>query len=141
MIQIKTSANARPLTPDGPHDSEGTRAIATGIDAAFRLLNYATSPEKNGLVYPSDVYSVLGELTTAIGKLPQALQQMSQFIGAQVADGAARENPHYGRHGGDAEAAHGELAATVRQASGLATDLARLLGKAQSATAGLDAVK
>lgn len=139
MIEIRISEHDRAITPDGPHNPDGTRAIAAGIDAAFRLLNYATSPEKNGLTYPSDVYSVLGELTAAIGKLPQALQQMSQFIGKQVDDGAVRENPHYGKRSGDAEAAHGELAAAVRQACVVATDLAWLLSKAQSAVAGLEA--
>jgi len=138
VIEIKAHEQDSRIRPDGPHSSDGTRAIAAGIDSAFRLLNYATM-NPAGLTYPSDVYSVLGELSAAVSKLPQALHQMSAFINAQVADGTARENPGYGKHGGNAEAAYAELAAAVRDSSVTATELGRLLGKAQSAISGLEA--
>jgi hypothetical protein len=140
VIEIRASQQDKPVTTDGPHDPDNTRAIAAGIDSAVRLLNYATM-SRGGLVFPSDVYSVLGELSAAAGKLPQALHQMSQWIGAQVTDGAARENPHYGKHDGDARAAHAELAAALREAAATATDLAQLLGKGQSAISGLESTR
>jgi hypothetical protein len=140
VIEIRTDADAEPAHPDGPHDHEQTRAIASGIDDAVRLLNYATM-SRYGLRYPSDVYSVLGELSGAISKLPQALRQMSQFIGAEVAEGRARENADYGRHGGDAQAAAGALAAAVREGSVLATDLSRVLDRAQAVVRGLESTR
>ncbi len=140
MIEIRTDADAKPAHPDGPHDPDQTRAIASGIDQAFRLLNYATM-SRYGLSYPSDVYSVLGELSGAVAKLPQALHQMSQFINAEVAEGRARENAEYGNHGGDAQAAYGALAAAVREGSALATDLGRVLDRAQAAVRGLESTR
>ncbi|WP_433474946.1 hypothetical protein ACQPZP_40765 [Spirillospora sp. CA-142024] len=138
MIEIRAAEHDRPVTADGPHDPEGTRAVAAGIDATFRLLNYATmSP--NGLAYPSDVYSVLGELSAAAAKLPQALAQMAQFITDQVTSGQAREHPSYGRYGGDADAAARALASVTREASTAAAGLGRLLGEAQSTVRGLEA--
>ncbi|WUI00019.1 hypothetical protein OHR68_42150 [Spirillospora sp. NBC_00431] len=44
----------------------------------------------NGLTYPSDVYSVLGELSAAASKLPQALRQLAEFIDGQVTGGRAQ---------------------------------------------------
>jgi hypothetical protein len=138
MIEIRADEHDPPITPDGPHNHERTRAVAAGIDTAFRLLNYATmSP--NGLTYPSDVYSVLGELSAAVHKLPQALQQMAQFINDQVTSGQAREHPAYGRYGGDADAAARALASVTQEASAAATRLGSLLGKAQSTVRGLEA--
>ncbi|MFI0374237.1 hypothetical protein ACH35V_40810 [Actinomadura sp. 1N219] len=138
MIEIRADEHDRPVTADGPHNNERTRAVAAGIDAAFRLLNYATM-STNGLTYPSDVYSVLGELSAAVSKLPQALRQMAEFIDGQVTSGQAREHPDYGRYGGDADAASRALTSVTREASAAATNLDRLLSKAQSTVRGLEA--
>ncbi|MGP4030239.1 hypothetical protein [Actinomadura sp. 3N407] len=138
MIEIRAAGHDRPITVDGPHDPEGTRAVAAGIDAAFRLLNYATWSQ-NGLAYPSDVYSVLGELSAAVHKLPQALRQMNEFIDGQVTSGQAREHPSYGRYGGDADAAARALHSVTREASTAAAGLGRLLAEAQSTVRGLEA--
>lgn len=125
------------LTPDGPHCPDTTRELAGDIDAAFRLLNYATQ-KPGGLRYPADVYGVLGELAAAIAKMPQALEQMGAWITAQVAAGAVQENPHYGRHQGDAGAAARELRSFTVAAGEYAGRLAEALRHAQSATAGLE---
>lgn len=139
MIEIRVDEDDdRPVTPDGPHDRERTRAVAEGIDAACRLLNYATSPEKHGLAYASDVYSVLGSLSAAVNKLPQALNQMIQFINVQVVEGTVRENPHYGKHNGDAEAAYAAMLGALRNAVGAAGDLERWLCEGRSAISGLE---
>lgn len=144
MIEIRVEEGAAPVRPDGPHDHESTRAVAAGIDEAFRLLNYATMPGRGGypgLRFPSDVYSVLGELSAAFGKFPQALDQMRQFIAAEVSEGWARENPHFGPHGGDAEAAHVALAASLTEASAYAQALAQALGTGQSAVRGMESTR
>jgi hypothetical protein len=139
VIEIRVDEHDPPITPDGPHSPDRTRAVAEAIDAAFRLLNYATmSP--SGLRYPADVYSILGELAAATDKFPQALRQLTEFIGEQVADGRVTENPSYGTHGGNAEAAHAEMAAATREASAVVADLAGLLRIAQSAVRGLEDV-
>jgi len=140
VIQIKVSEHERPVSADGPHDPEATRAIASGIDDAFRLLNYATM-SVYGLAFPSDVYSVLGDLSAGTYKLPQALHQMTQFIKGRIADGQVRESPHYGKHGGNAGAAYAEMAAALRDASAAATELGQLLGYAQSAISGLESTR
>jgi hypothetical protein len=139
MIEIRVDEDDRPITPDGPHSPERTRAVAEAIGAAFRLLNYATMSTR-GLRWPADVYSVLGELAAAIDKLPQALRQMTEFIGDQVAQGRATENPSYGTHSGDAEAAHVDMAAAIQEATNDAANLAGWLRRAQSAVRGLEAI-
>lgn len=138
MIEIRTDADAEPAHPDGPQDSEQTRAIASGIDDAFRLLNYATM---SGLSYPSDVYSVLGQLSGGIAKLPQALEQMRAWIAREIAEGNARENPRYGEHGGDADAAHAALDKAVREATVHAMALGRALQAGQTAMRGMESTR
>lgn len=140
MIEIRTDVDAEPAHPDGPHDPDQTLAIASGIDQAFRLLNYATM-SRYGLRFPSDVYRVLGELSGAVSKLPQALHQMSQFINAEIAEGRASENAEYGNHDGDAQAAYAAFAAAVREGSTLATDLGRVLDRAQATVRGLESTR
>lgn len=139
MIEIRTDVDAEPAHPDGPQDHEQTRAIASGIDDAFRLLNYATMGA--GLRYPSDVYSVLGQLSGGIAKLPQALEQMRAFIAREIAEGNARENAHYGEHGGDADAAHAALDEAVREATRHALALGRALQAGQAAMRGMESTR
>ncbi|RSM93776.1 hypothetical protein DMB42_52100 [Nonomuraea sp. WAC 01424] len=141
MIEIRTEDDGKPVTVNGPHSSEGTRAIAAGIDAAVRMLNYATMPGNDGIVYPATVYSVYGELIAALDKLPQALQQMERWVGEQVSEGAVRENPDYGKHAGDAEAAHATLAGATLAACAQAAKLSEALGRARSAAGGLESVE
>jgi hypothetical protein len=140
MIEIKVSEDGQPAHPDGPHDHEQTRAIAAGIDEACRLLNYATM-SRYGLRYPSDVYSVLGTLSGAVGKLPQSLTQMTTFVAGEVSGGHARENASYGEHGGDAEAAHEALVAAMQEAAEHAAALARALQAGQSAMRGMESTR
>lgn len=140
MIEIRTDEDAKPITPDGPHDYEKTRAIADGLHEAFRLLNYATM-NRGGLTYPSDIYSVLGSLSAALNLFPQALDQMGQWLAAETADGYVRENANYGGHGGDAEAAVADVRTLLLAAAQNATTLADRLGKAQSAAAGLESTR
>ncbi|MFC4910916.1 hypothetical protein [Actinomadura gamaensis] len=141
MIEIRTDADARPARLDGGHHPAQTIAIADGIAEAVRLLNYATDPGKHGLRYPAEVYSVLGSLTSALGMLPQALTQISQFIGHGVADRRITENPHYGSHGGDAHAAHTEMHDAITAAIGRLGTALTSLQTAHSALSGLEAAE
>jgi hypothetical protein len=128
----------RPVTPDGPHSPERTRAVGEAISEAFRILNYATMPEKHGLAYPGDVYSVLGALSAAMSKLPQALDQMTWFIRKQVSGGKAVENARYGKHNGDTEAAYATMLHALRAATSSAGDLERWLGEGRTALNGME---
>lgn len=141
MIEIRTDEHAKPAHVDGGHNHEQTRAIADGISEAVRLLVYATMPEKRGLKYPSDIYSVLGSLAGALHTLPQALQQMSEWTASEVAAGHARENPGYGPHGGNAEAAATALTSALQEAARAANKLGGLLTEGQSATRGLESTR
>jgi hypothetical protein len=138
VIEIRADEDMEPAHPDGPQSSEQTRAIASGIDEALRLLNYATMNGRNGIEYPSTVYSVLGVLAGAVGKLPQALDQMLYYIAEEVSGGRATENAYYGEHGGDALAALSELKAALTDAVGHAEALARSLGRGQSSMRGME---
>lgn len=141
MIEIRTAPDAKPARTDGGHHPDQTRAIAAGISEALRLLTYATMPEKGGLRYPSDVYSVLTSLSAAVHMLPQALDQMAEHIGSEVSAGHARENPHYGHHGGDAHAASAELETVLGLAKSHTRALASALASAQSVIRGIESTR
>ncbi|WP_026415429.1 hypothetical protein [Actinomadura oligospora] len=138
MIEIRTDPGARPARIDGGHHPQQTIAIADGIAEATRLLAYATMPDKSGLRHPGDVYSVLGALTDAIARLPQVLTQMTEFIDDGVTEGRVQENPNYGSHGGDAQAAYAEMCEAVRVVSRSLITARSGLHIAHSALSGLE---
>lgn len=140
MIEIRTDEHADPAHPDGPHDHEQTRAIAEGANEAIRLLNYATM-SRDGLRYPSDVSSVLGDLIGVVGKLPQSLDQMVNWIVSEVDKGHVRENADYGKFSGDTKAAVGSLGAALFDAAARAADLQRALSDAQVAVGGMESTR
>jgi hypothetical protein len=129
----------KPITPDGPHSNWGTRAVADGIYEAVRLLNYATSADKRGLTYPSDLYEVYGSLHGAVVLLEQSLDQMADWNTTQTRAGYVRENAEYGDHGGDAGAAAADVQLATAAAVQQVRDLAAVLGKLHAATRGLEA--
>jgi hypothetical protein len=140
VIEIRIDEFAEPAHPDGPQNHEQTRVIASGIHEAFRLLNYATM-HSNGLRYPSDVYSVLGTLSSAVALLPQALEQMRRWVAAEVAGGHARENAHYGPCNGDAERAAAALTSTMQEATRAASRLASLLAEGRASMRGMESTR
>lgn len=138
MIEIRTAPEAQPARTDAGHHPQQTIAIADGIAEATRLLTYATMPGKNGLRHPGDVYSVLGALTDALARLPHILTQTTDFVDDLVTEGRVRENPNYGSHGGDVQAANAEMREAMRVASkGLSTARSGLY-IAHSALSGLE---
>jgi hypothetical protein len=138
MIKVtRDEGDKRPITPDGHHDSASVDAVATALDEVARLLTYET---QKGLTYPSDVYHVLGMMQSALGKLPQALQQMREWLNHQAATRGMRENPDYGPHGGNATVAAKVAAGHLATAEDLIERLTVQIREAHKATSGLEAV-
>jgi hypothetical protein len=125
------------LEADGPHSPEYTRAVASSIAEAVRVLNYATLC-RSGLEYPSDVSAVIGELAMAIGRLEQTFRQVSAWLGNEWEAGRVSEWSE-GRHGGNAFAAVTEARQELDQAISAAQVLASHLNEAHQATSGLEA--
>jgi hypothetical protein len=138
MIKVTRDADdKRPITPDGHHDSASLLAVATALDEVARLLTYET---QKGLTYPSDVYHVLGMMNGALTKVPQALQQMREWLNHQAATGRMAENADYGRFGGNAVAAAKVAAGHMAVAENLLEQVAVQIGSAHVATTGLESV-
>jgi hypothetical protein len=139
MIEIRADQTTAPARADGPQSPGQTRAIAEGINEAFVLLNRATMPGRGGLRYPSDAYSVRGDLSAALDTLPSTLEQMHDFITQVVSDPAARQGLGGAPGGGDPQAPH-HLAEAMQEAADLARRLARVLRTAGFAMASIDAI-
>jgi hypothetical protein len=73
---------------DGPHADEHTAGAGELCAEAVRFLNYATgshSPE--GLVYPSTVYLLAADLSSAAWRMQQLFTQLSAWLAAEDAAG------------------------------------------------------
>lgn len=74
---------------DGPHSRESVAAAALGVDELAHYLARATAPWGAGpgvLRYGPDVYRVIGELRSAMGRLDQVLDQIAQRAAALADD-------------------------------------------------------
>ncbi|MDI3406059.1 hypothetical protein [Streptomyces cavernicola] len=72
--------------------------LAEQAAQAIRNLNHATLPGKDQLAYPGDAYETVGPLARLAHRLPQSLDQLTEFLrkltesGAVTADyGSAEE--------------------------------------------------
>jgi len=120
------------LNPDGPHSPERTDEAGQLFDDCSRFLVYATMSEKHGMKYPGDAYKLIADLYSAAGRLPQACEQIGQFLMAQ----GRRADAYEARGRNPAEqAAIG--AARLAEAATAAHNLTRALQAAQTAIAGL----
>jgi hypothetical protein len=73
---------------DGPHDDEHTAAAADLAAECVRFLNYATgSHSPAGLVYPSTVYMVAADLSSATHRMVQLFGQLGDWLAAEDAAG------------------------------------------------------
>lgn len=54
--------------------------LADDAAEAIRALNHATMSTRDGWEFPSDAYSVIGNLRELAQRLPQVLQQTETFI-------------------------------------------------------------
>lgn len=98
-------------------------------------LNHATA--RGGLTYPGDAYALLGTLGILTARLPQLLQQITDYLATTAAAGRLRETPD-GPCGGDAGAAVIAAADALSRAADDATVLRAALGSAQSAIASVE---
>jgi hypothetical protein len=119
---------------DGPHDDEHTAAAADLAAEAVRFLNYATgSHSPAGLIYPSTVYLIAADLSSAASRMPQLF--------GQLADWLAREDAA-GMLGTDDGRPSADVVATARldlaEAAGYARSLSAQLSALQNAIAGLN---
>lgn len=121
--------------PDGPYSRD---LVATAADAMDRLAHYlarATAPWVGGrLPHGSDVYRLVGELRSALGRLDQVLDQTSRRAEELAADPTLYDDR-------DRDRAQRDPADTARELQG-ALDAARValgplmdaLGAAHSAS-------
>jgi hypothetical protein len=67
-------------------DSPRATALARQAAEALRSLNHATlGPD--GISQPGDAYDVLGDLSLAVSRIPQALAQLGRWLAAALAAG------------------------------------------------------
>ena len=73
---------------DGPHDDEHTTHTADLAAECIRFLNYASgSHAPAGLVYPSTVYSIAGNLASAAHRMVQLFDQLADWLEREDAAG------------------------------------------------------
>jgi hypothetical protein len=119
---------------DGPHADEHTAATADLAAEAIRFLNYATgshSPE--GLIFPSTVYAVAADLSSATHRMVQLFGQLTDWLARE--DAAGMLGTDDGTPSADVVAdARLNLAVAARSARHLSDQLAAL----QNGIAGLN---
>lgn len=120
------------LNTDGPHSPDYTREVGNALAEAVRVLNYATRGEADGLEYPGDVYTLLGALYTATGRMPQLLTQLVEFLAAQGGSGTLADD-----HGRNVPSQIAEASYHLGHAHGAATALTKALQQAQQSISGL----
>lgn len=70
----------------GPGGPSRAISLANAAAEAVHTLNYATMSGNGGLVYPSNVGSVLSGLAAVVGHMHQLLDQLADFTGELGAD-------------------------------------------------------
>lgn len=61
------------------HNPEHTKTLARGMADHVQALNHATA-HPDGLVYPAHAYDVIGQLYVILGRLPQTIEQLSDYL-------------------------------------------------------------
>lgn len=117
------------LNPDGPHDDDYTRHVASALSESVRVLNHATRGA--GITAPNTVYDVLGHVSAAANGLEQLLRQLGQRLNSMHMAG---EIGHDNR-----SAAIAVLQARLMLTEGrpLARALAERIDRAHEITAGM----
>jgi hypothetical protein len=73
---------------DGPHADEHTAGAAFLAAEAIRFLNYATgSHSPAGLIFPSTVYSMAADLSSAAWRMQQLFTQLGDWLVAEETAG------------------------------------------------------
>ena len=120
------------LNPDGPHSPERTGEAGQLFDDCSRFLVYATMSEKHGLAYPANAYRLIADFYAATSRLPQACEQIGQFLEAQ-----GRRDDAYDARGRDPRQQAGHAAGQLARASAALHAATAALQAAQTAIAGL----
>jgi len=88
MMTPKRLARELAARLDGPHADEHTAGAADLCAEAVRFLNYATgSHAPAGLVYPSTVYMIAADLSSAAWRMQQLFGQLADWLAAEEAAG------------------------------------------------------
>ena len=116
----------------GPHDDEMTAGAARLAAEAIRFLNYATRPHAGGLTEPATVPAVMGELSTAVYRLPQLFGQLADWLNDATAAGELADD-----HGRPVYQLTDEARLVLAEAMSRADHLARALAAVQSLTSSL----
>ncbi len=122
------------LHTDGPHSPDYTAEVGNALAEAVRVLNYATRRGEDGLEYPGDAYTLLGNLHTATSRLPQLLAQVTEFLDGWQASGQLASSD------GDPSMLAARAAFELGEAHTLARNLTSSLQAAQNAIASLSVV-
>ncbi|MEU3148430.1 hypothetical protein [Streptomyces sp. NPDC006999] len=101
--------------------------LADDAAEAIRALNHATLSPRDGWEYPADAYSVVGNLGTLVMRLPQVLEQLTDFVERLHADG------HVKADGGDTIERVFNLGAAKSDAEDAATKLRSALDEMHAA--------
>ena len=124
------------LSTDAPPSPERTLQLAETIAEAVRVLGHATRHHE-ALRWPSDADRLIRELSLAVSRLPQLLEQVSGWLEAEAAAGRIEMDAGQwaGRPGLAAEVARMKL----EQAQAHARMLEQALDAAASVTSGMGA--
>jgi hypothetical protein len=122
------------LNTDGPHSPEYTREVGNALAEAVRVLNHATgSHAAEALEFPSDVDAVVQSLTEAAQRLPQLIEQLTQWLTEQR--DAGRITVAYGPYAGKVDEAMTQVEPWLDGAQEAAAALASELDGARQNTA------
>ena len=121
---------------DGPHSPTRT---ASALDAAARLVRYACNATStpDGLGSAPEVYQALGGLTEATDRLPQLLEQTSEWAARLENDDRLGHDQHKTDGPRPAWAASNRAADRLSEASALAEQLYNAISSARSELAHL----
>jgi hypothetical protein len=116
---------------------EDAATIAARISEDVRALIYATLPHEDypGLDGPVDAHTTIGALREAVGRLPQALDQIAAFLATQARRPGLADD--FSRYRGNPGRAVTQTAAALRDTAGPLGLLLTRLDFAHNATAGL----
>ena len=119
---------------NGPHSDEATAGAARLAAEVIRFLNYATMSRSGGLTEPATVPALMGELSSAVYRLPQLFGQVADWLNEETSAGRLADD-----HGRPVYRLTDEARLMLAKAMGRADDLASALAAVQALTTSLHA--
>ena len=77
------------LTTDGPCDPKYVHEVADALALSVRVLNHLTRHHE-ALEYPQDADLLIRQVATAVSRLPQLLDQVTDWLAAEESAGRLR---------------------------------------------------